>query len=103
MLVLSYAIPLYSTASKMHLAVKKICRGSYLTLRLFKLKFPQPNIGGILTMVEYIQIKMRVKKAERGLDSGKFLFLVTIMQRCMARMDKVTTDWIPTSYAIIIF
>ena len=67
----------------------------HLICRLLWLKVPHPNIGGMLTVKVYPQMKMRVTMVERGVDRGNCLSLVTIMYLCMASTDKVTMDWIP--------
>ena len=40
-------------------------------------------------------MKIRVRKVDKGVDKGNCLSLVTIMNLCKARTDKVTMDWMP--------
>ena len=65
---------------------------SYLTPSVFWPKVPNPSIGGKETKKEYVQIKMRVKRVDKGVERGNCLSLVTIMYLCRANTDKVTMD-----------
>ena len=65
---------------------------------MFWLKVPNPSIGGKETKNEYIQMKMRVRKVDRGVDRGNCLSLVTIMYLCRANTERVTIDWMPEMF-----
>ena len=67
---------------------------------MFKLKVPNPSIGGKETKKEYVQMKMRVRRVEVVVERGNCLSLVTIMYLCRANTDRLTMDWIPFIHQI---
>ena len=53
---------------------------------------PQPKSGGMLVNREKLQMKMSVRKVDKGVERGNCRSLVTIMYLCNARTDKVMMD-----------